>query len=370
MKLTLSVIKADVGSIGGHIAPSRRLLDTVREHVAVHGEGVVIDHAVSHTGDDIAILMTHRRGAGDASVHRLAWDAFVAGTEVARQQGLYGAGQDLLKDAFTGNVHGMGPAVAEIDIDERPGEPFLFFAADKTDPGCFNLPLYLAFADPMTTPGLILSPKMWQGFRFTIMDVGHTEGDRVIELEAPRELYAIATLLRDTERYVVESVHARAGGEQAVAVATSRLHNIAGRYTGKDDPVMLVRTQMNFPATGEVLAPFATGHFVAGGMRGSHNMPLMPVAQNTGTSYFDGPPLVSCAAFAVHDGRLSEPVDAFAHPFWDEVRGRCAAKSIEMRRQGFFGAAMLPMSELEYTGITEMLQALDARFRVRAPTTR
>ncbi len=53
----------------------------------------------------------------------------------------------------------MGPAVAEMEIDERPSEPVLFFAADKTDPGAFNLPLYLSFADPMTTPGLILSPS-------------------------------------------------------------------------------------------------------------------------------------------------------------------------------------------------------------------
>jgi hypothetical protein len=29
----------------------------------------------------------------------------------------------------------------------------LFFAADKTDPGAYNLPLYLAFADPMHCPG-------------------------------------------------------------------------------------------------------------------------------------------------------------------------------------------------------------------------
>jgi fructose 1,6-bisphosphate aldolase/phosphatase len=36
-----------------------------------------------------------------------------------------------------------------------------------------------------------------------------------------------------------------------------------------------------------------------------------------------------------------------------------------MRRQGFFGAAMLPMSELEYTGITEKLAALEGRFRLR-----
>ena len=122
---------------------------------------------------------------------------------------------------------------------------------------------------------------------------------------------------------------------------------------------------MNFPATGEILAPFATGHFVAGGMRGSHQMPLMPVALATGTSYFDGPPLVTCAGFCVHQGKLTEPVDNFAHPFWDTVRDNAARKSMEMRRQGFFGAAMLPMAELEYTGIMENLAALEPRFQVR-----
>lgn len=365
MNVTLSVIKADIGSIGGHIAPSRKLLDTVRGMVALQLGSLVTDCAISHTGDDIAILMTHRRGSGDANIHKLAWDAFVAGTAAAKQQGLYGAGQDLLKDAFSGNVHGMGPAVAEMEFDERPNEPFLFFAADKTDPGAFNLPLYLAFADPMNTPGLILAPKLAKGFRFVIMDVACTEGDRIVELVAPEELYDIAALLRDTERYVVESVWSRATGEQAASVSTSRLHNIAGKYTGKDDPVMLVRVQMNFPATGEVLAPFAIGHFVAGGMRGSHQMPLMPVQQNCGTSYFDGPPLVSCAAFAMHAGKLTEAWDCFAHPFWDSVRDKVAAKGIEMRHQGFFGAAMLPMSELEYTGIMEKLNALDGRFVMR-----
>lgn len=365
MRTTISVIKADIGSIGGHIAPSRRLLETVHETVRREGIDLVIDSAISHTGDDIAILMTHARGVGDSRIHRLAWNAFLAATEVAKQQGLYGAGQDLLKDAFSGNVHGMGPAVAEMSFDERINEPFLFFAADKTDPGAFNLPLYLAFADPMNTPGLILSPNLAKGFRFVIMDVGCTEGDRIIELVAPEEIYDIAALLRDTERYVVESVWSRATGEQAAVVSTSRLHNIAGKYTGKDDPVMLVRVQMNFPATGEVLAPYAIGHFVAGGMRGSHQMPLMPVRQNCGTSYFDGPPLASCAAFAMHGGKLTESLDCFSHPFWDSVRDNVAAKSMDMRRQGFFGAAMLPMSELEYTGIMDKLNGLEGRFRLR-----
>jgi len=368
MRLTLSVIKADIGSIGGHIAPSQRLLSSVRSHVQEHGRELLIDHYISYTGDDIAIVMTHSRGEGDEAIHKLAWDAFICGTETARSQGLYGAGQDLLKDSFSGNVRGMGPAVAEMSFDERPNEPFLFFAADKTDPGAYNLPLYLAFADPMNTPGLMLAPDMSAGFRFVIMDVSNTEGDRIIELNAPEQLYDIAALLRDPERYVVESIWSRQSGEQAVAVSTSRLHNIAGKYTGKDDPVMLVRVQKTFPATGEILQPYSIGHFVAGCMRGSHQMPLMPVQINSGISYFDGPPVVSCAAFAMHNGVLTEALDAFAHPFWDKVRDNVADKAMEMRRQGFFGAAMLPMSELEYTGIMEKLDRLNERFSVRSPT--
>ncbi len=365
MKTTLTVIKADIGSIGGHIQPSKRLLARVAEMVESAGRALVQDHYIGFTGDDIAILMTHTHGVRNPEIHKLAWDAFVAGTAVAKEEGLYGAGQDLLKDSFSGNVHGLGPAVAEMEIKERPNEPFLFFAADKTDPGAFNLPLFLSFADIMTTPGLILSPKLSKGFRWVVMDVNNTEGDRVIELNTPEEIYDLAALLRDNERFVVESIYSRATGEQCAAVATSRLHNIAGKYTGKDDPVMLVRTQMDFPATGEILAPYAIGHFVAGGMRGSHQMPLMPVGLNTGTSYFDGPPLVSCAAFCVHNTKLTEPADTFAHPFWDEVRAQVTRKAVDMRRQGFNGAAMLPMGELEYTGVMEKLAALELRFTIR-----
>lgn len=42
------------------------------------------------------------------------------------------------------------------------------------------------------------------------------------ELNAIEELYDIAALLSDPERYVVESVWSRASHAQAVAVATSR----------------------------------------------------------------------------------------------------------------------------------------------------
>ncbi len=365
MKTTITAIKADIGSVGGHITPSQRVMDSVIGYIHQHHHGLLIDYKISYTGDDIAILTTHDRGPDNEEIHGLAWQAFQAGTETAKDQGLYGAGQDLLKEAFSGNVRGLGPAVAEMEFEERPNEPFLFFLADKTDPGAYNLPLYLAFADPMYCPGLILSPKMSKGFRFDIMDVSYTEADRVISLYAPEELYDIAALLRNPERYVVEAIYSRYDQEQAVSLSTTRLHNIAGEYVGKDDPIMLVRVQGTFPAAGEILSPYQIGHYVAGFMRGSHNGPLMPVKLNSTVSFFDGPPVVSCATYCVHEGRLTTPRDAFDHPFWDHVRDNVSKKAVDIRRQGFVGNAMLPDTELEYGGIVEKLEELQKRFQTR-----
>jgi len=366
MRITFSVIKADIGSIGGHTLPSPEVLAIARERVERAKGSLLIDAHVAHTGDDIALLMTHPHGVGDSRVHQLAWDVFRAGTEKAKAQGLYGAGQDLLKDAFSGNVRGLGPASAEMEFEERPNEAVIVFAADKTEPGAFNLPFYLAFADPMYSPGLLLSEALHDGFVFHIMDVDHTEGDRVIVLPAPERLYDIAALLRDTHRYAIESIWSRKyPSEQAAAVATSRLRNIAGRYVGKDDPVAVVRVQKIFPATEEFGPPFALGAFVAGDTRGSHNLPLMPVPINTPASTYFCCPMVSALGFSMHNGILSTPADLFADPFWSHVRDRVAGKAMDMRLQGFFQPATLPFSELEYGGIVVRLNKLDHEFTIR-----
>jgi fructose 1,6-bisphosphate aldolase/phosphatase len=205
---------------------------------------------------------------------------------------------------------------------------------------------------------------MADGFIFRIIDVECTEQDKIVDLNSPEDLYDIAALLRDNERYVIESIYSRASGGQALSISTTRLHNIAGKYTGKDDPIALVRVQGEFPATGEVLAPFEIGHFVAGFMRGSHIGPLMPCKLNSPISYFDGPPIVTGAAFCIKDGKLTEPADVFDHPFWDHVRMQISEKATAIRRQGFSGAAMLPYSELEYGGIVERLEKLEKKFKL------
>ncbi len=373
MEITISVIKADVGSVGGHTKPSPRMLEAVREELKGAIErGLLIDGLVTHTGDDIALIMTHTHGAGAAPVHDFAWNAFMRATDIARQFGLYGAGQDLLVDAPAGNLKGAGPAVAELTFEHRlekprPAESFMVFTADKCGPGAYNLPFYLAFADPMYCAGLML-PQMIEGFTFHIIDLEHAGADSVIELHAPEDLYRIAVLLRDNERFGIESIHSRKYGEQAAAISAHRLHTIAGTYTGKDDPIAIVRNQGIFPAPEELLSPFAKAHYVGGDARGSHNMPLMPVPVNTAVTGLYCIPVVSCIGFSMDkDGRFSDSmVDFFDNPAWDAVRLKAQHKAIEMRQQGFSGPAMLPYSELEYSGYREIVGGLLERFRIRS----
>jgi len=363
--VTISAIKADVGSIGGHTQPSAEMLKVAWELLEGQRGKRLIDFRVTHTGDDICLLMTHREGIGSAGIHRLAYDVFLAAGGVAERQGLYGAKQDLLRSEFSGNIQGMGPGVAELELVERPAEPFMVLTADKTEPGAFNHVLYLTFCDPMYCSGLLLSPEIGQGYTFTIVDVDYTAADREITLRAPEELYDLAALLRDTGRFVIKRIDSRAHPEeQAAALSTTRLKHIAGRYVGKDDPVAVVRTQKLFPATEEFGLAFSRVPFVAGDTRGSHNMPLAPVPLNTDASIFYCLPMVAAAGYSMRDGVLTGPVDLFRNPVWRVFREDAVRKGAEMRAQGFFNPAMLGMSELEYGGIVERLKALDRRFVV------
>ena len=375
MRTTLSILKADVGSIGGHTKPSDKMMDASREAVkkAVK-KGLIIDGFVSHTGDDIALLMSHTRGAGDTDIHQFAWNTFLEATAIAQKYGLYGAGQDLLTDAPSGNIRGAGPAVAELEFEHepvrenkiRPAESFMMFAADKCGPGAYSLPLFLGFADPMYCAGLML-PKMIGGFRFNIIDMDHTEGDSILTLNAPEDYYKIAMLLRDNERFAIESIYSRTDNEPAAAVSAQRLHNIAGAYTGKDDPVALVRNQGIFPAPEELVSPFTKAHYIGGDARGSHVMPLMPVPLNTAVTGIYCLPLVSCVGFSLDsEGHFSDGyIDLFDNVAWDYVRTKAQEKALAMREQGWSGAAMLPYNELEYSGFRDTLEGLLDQFAVR-----
>lgn len=210
MKITISILKADVGSIGGHTKPSDRMMEATRRAAdEAIKSGLLIDVYVGHTGDDICMTTSHTNGPNDTDVHQFAWNTFLKATDIAREYGLYGAGQDLLVDAPSGNIRGAGPAVAEVEFDHdpvktnpvRPAESFMVLAADKCGPGAYNLPMFLlpmflGFADPMYCAGLML-PRVGVGFTFNIIDMDNTGGDSIISLNAPEDYYKITVLPRD-----------------------------------------------------------------------------------------------------------------------------------------------------------------------------
>ena len=134
-KLTLSVIKADVGSYVGHSCVHPELMETADRYLAGKKEAFLIDYLVTHVGDDLVLILTHDKGTDSTAIHELAWDTFMEATKIARELKLYGAGQDLLADSFSGNIKGMGPGIAEMEFEERPSEPLVVFLADKTEPG-------------------------------------------------------------------------------------------------------------------------------------------------------------------------------------------------------------------------------------------
>src|SRR6476661_6747621 len=360
MKITLSAIKADIGAIGGHTCPSSELIQKVKDHVSSRSKGMLIDHYIGFSGDDIHIVMTHTLGIDNKQIHQLAWDAFSEGTKIAKEQGLYGAGQDLLKDAFSGNVRGMGPGVAEIEMEERPSEVFCIFAADKTEPGAFNFPLWRMFVDARSNTGLLINEQLASGVTFRIMDV---IAGKIADLKLWIDKPELEAALMYPGRYVIRSVLS-SEGEQIVSASTDRLHNIAGTYVGKDDPIAIMRTQKDFPATEEAGSAFNEPHYVAGNTRGSHHMPLMPVKLNSAASINYSIPIVSCLVFSMHNGVFTGPHDGFGTVDWDLQRTRAAERAMTMRNQGFIHPATLVPEELEYNkGYEARMSKLNEKFR-------
>ncbi|EHP87093.1 fructose-1,6-bisphosphate aldolase/phosphatase [Methanotorris formicicus] len=359
-KITVSVIKADIGGLCGHTLAPEDLLEACEGVLEAVVDELIIDYYVTRCGDDVDLIMTHRMGVDNEEIHKLAWNAFEEATKVAKELKLYGAGQDLLAESFSGNVRGLGPGCAEMEFVERPSEPIVVFCCDKTDPAAFNFPLYKMFADPFNTAGLVFDPSMTGGFAFEVHDI--MDSKKVI-LNTPEETYSLLALIGDVEKYAIKRVYRRKDNEIAAVVSTEKLNYIAGEYVGKDDPVAIVRAQSGFPAVGEVLEPFADPHFVAGWMRGSHWGPLMPVGEDDATpSRFDGPARIMALGFQLADGMLVGPNDLFADKSFDKAREKALVMADIIRRMGPFQPHRLPSGMMEYTTVPKVLEKLKDRF--------
>jgi len=368
-KTTISLIKCDVGSLAGHHIVPQPLINIAEKNLeSAKDAGLINSYHVFNAGDDLQLLMVHERGESDQSIHKLAWNTFREAADKALSLKLYGAGQDLLKDAFSGNIRGMGPGVAEMEIEERPSDPVVVFAADKTSAGAFNFPLFRIFGDPMSTAGLVIDPNMAEGFRFEIMDA--MDNTKVV-LKCPEETYDLIALIGTVQRYMVSRVWRARDDLICASGSVTKLSQIAGKYVGKDDPVMIVRGQHGLPAIGEILVPFIHTYLVEGWMRGSHWGPLMPVSlRDSKCTAFDGPPRVVALGFQVAHGQIAcdddgKPMmaDLFDDPAFDLARKEAVKIGSMLRRMGEFEPARLGPEEMEYTTLHQVLTRLKERFK-------
>jgi fructose 1,6-bisphosphate aldolase/phosphatase len=367
-KTTISLIKCDVGSLAGHHIVPQPLFRIAQKNLeTAKNSGLINNFFVFNAGDDLELLMLHDKGERNHLIHELAWNTFKEAADKALALKLYGAGQDILKTAFSGNVCGMGPGGAEMEIEERGADPIVVFAADKTSAGSFNYPLFRIFADPMNTAGLVIDPSMLGGFKFDVVD---TVENKVITLKCPEETYELLALIGTVGRYAISRVHRAEDNLVCASSSVSKLSLIAGKYVGKDDPVMVVRAQHGLPAVGEVLAPFMHTYFVMGWMRGSHWGPLMPVGlKDSKCTAFDGPPRIVALGLQVSDGKIAcdddgNPMiaDLFDDPAFALARHEAVKEGATLRRMGEFEPARLGPEEMEYTTIQQVLQKLDKRF--------
>lgn len=99
-------------------------------------------------------------------------------------------------------------------------------------------------------------------------------------------------------------------------------------------------------------------------MRGSHHGPLMPCSVPTARPIrFDGPPRVIALGFQLSAGRLVGPVDMFDDPAFDETRRQASLIGEYMRRHGPFEPHRLPMDDMEYTSMPEVMAKLEGRWK-------
>ncbi|MBI2216512.1 MAG: fructose 1,6-bisphosphatase [Candidatus Rokubacteria bacterium] len=410
----MKATKCDVGGVGGHVVAADEVKSVIAKFILENnvdrGEPIFTSLIVTHTGDDVGVTGVMSERTDMSVVDELMWDALTAGADKAAELGLYGPGQDLVADAFTGNLRGAGPASVVLPLPVRKdnaSQTVLVSFADKTEPMAFNYFATGAYLLPRYNTGLVIaSSKMKRGYIMEIVDLdtkaqaieagAHPRDqkaldanmedlakglqEKVITLRAPEDLYDIEGLCRSS-RFVVARIWSRSDrGETdqlGYVVSAERLHNIKTKkgftYGGKDDPVLLAFAQGDWPAPGEITSPWAAAPMVAGDCRGSHNLHILPMPINSQTSYWSGP-IISVITLSVniHTGRIGAISDQFALGTpWDEVRREASRLAIQFRNaHGIRQPATLHEDELEYQeGWKERRARLEQQFEVRPPLT-
>jgi fructose 1,6-bisphosphate aldolase/phosphatase len=380
---TLSDIKADAGGKVGHTTPPTLFEGVARASLREAQEnGVIRDFQVFSVGDDMHLLMSHRRGVDANDIHLLAFKTFWRVVWVTELIGYkpYGLAQDLkigpatkgkrvddlaepsdrfvallpehlpgperavmekvhaelamwkaghatveILKPFAGNVTGQGPGFAELPLIDT--WKIGVFAADKAGPAAFNVPVFHAAERALAQEQF--RTRYGESLAFEIFDV-HNHARIFLDARTHRE--DIQTLLGATNLFNVKrlwslphTVATREAVENAVqdivlAASTEKLALITGgEYVGKDDPVLLGVEELVTP----IFEYMKTGFYMTqGDERGSHYMMLIPKPLTEAVATVRSRGLQVGLVATLGPRGIAELRDVYAEPSFREARIR------------------------------------------------
>ncbi len=359
----IKATKADVGGVGGHVVAADEVKSIIAKYVldnnSYRGEPIFTSMIVTHTGDDCAVTGIMAETVDMSVVDELMWDALQEGATKAAELGLYGPGQDLVADAFTGNLRGAGPATVALPFPVRKdnaSQTVLVSFADKTEPMAFNHYATGAYMLPRFNTGLVIAAsKMKRGYVFEIVDLdtkaqaveagAHPrdqraldgkmeevakglagEGDHLARARRPLRHRGAHALLALRDRAHLDPRRQNEKDQLGYICSAERLHNIKTKkgftYGGKDDPGAPGLRPGRLAGAGR--DHLAVGDRADGGRRLPRQpQPAHPAdADQLADLVLVGPdPVGDHLSCNIHTGRIGAISDQFALGTpWDEVR--------------------------------------------------
>jgi fructose 1,6-bisphosphate aldolase/phosphatase len=75
-KVTISIIKCDVGSLAGHYIVPKPLFHVAEKNLKKAAEEGVVNNFYVFNAGDLELLMVHEKGEQNPEIHKLAWNTF------------------------------------------------------------------------------------------------------------------------------------------------------------------------------------------------------------------------------------------------------------------------------------------------------
>lgn len=340
-------------------------------------------------GDDIQLTMWHNLQSNAPQIHTLAYNNFRYTANQVSYFKPYGWKQDILveKMPVSGNLQGLGPGLAEVQVLKSLYKAVMIISADKSAPGALTVPIIGMVRQALK------AGRFPNGLVFRVFDMNHKKHILFyVRSEEDEQFKEMMTLLSSPEEFAIKGVYEPTrvwdGKEPLenlladvtpfIDASTERLVLTAGKYVGKDDPTMIVlisKIRGRGLTKKMAVEVFRYVQLVNGWMRGSHTGPSMigeiveldDFIKGTWEGKFkatpvdfDGPPPMAAIEFPVGQD-LSEGKDVFSRlPWFRSVIRKALFVSKVVRNNGLFSPHGVEGEEAEYTNLPEIMGSIEA----------